>query len=282
MPQAIAMHRRWVAEGRHGSMQYLDRYHDVRADATLLLPGAASIIAAAFSYRQPVHSPLIADYALGRDYHTVLRQRLEPVASCIAGTFGGDTRICIDTAPLRERYWAAYAGLGIIGVNNHLIIPGLGSDFFLAFILTTAHLPIHPARKEANPCAPQCMQCMRCVKACPGRAISPDGSIDARRCLSYLTIEHRGPLPEGTVLHGTVYGCDICSRVCPMNHIEAPAEPLAEFLPSEAIMNISLPQIANLSPDDFSRLFSRSAIKRTKLCGLQRNAAALADSVTKQ
>lgn len=277
---AIAHYGSWIAAGKHGAMGYLDRYHEVRNDPTLLLHGARSMICCAFPYPSPLRLPPmkvhVAAYALGNDYHEVVRRRLNGVAARIAARYGGDTRVCVDTAPLRERYWAMRAGLGFIGRNNHLIIPGLGSNFFLGEIITTAELPETPRRDQPRDA---CGACTRCADACPAKALAVDGSgADARRCLSYLTIEHRGPLPDGTDLHGCLYGCDICAAVCPCNITATPVEPLPEFKPRESLLRLSPDDILGLSQQQFSALFAHSAIKRAKLAGLSRNAVLLAQS----
>lgn len=264
---AVAFHSRWLAEGRHAGMAYMENHAALRADPRTLLPGARSIICVAFPYYtdRPVALP-ISLYARGRDYHEVVRRLLEPLAAALPG----ESRICVDTAPLRERYWAARAGLGFIGRNNQLIIPGLGSYFFLGFVLTTEELPPTAASVE-----PACGDCRRCVDACPGRCISADGrAIDARACLSYLTIEHRGPLPDGMRLP-TLYGCDVCQQVCPHNARVRPTH-IADFYPSAALAALTAADVAALTPGSFSALFSRSAIKRTKLSGLLRNLSHLA------
>ncbi len=264
-PTAGAAYARWVASGAAGGMEYLGRYDEVRRDPALLLEGARSMLLMAFPYRtdRPVHLP-IAQYARGRDYHEVVRERL----SALAAELPGATRVCVDTAPLRERYWAARAGLGFIGRNNQLYVPGLGSYCFIGTILTTAELPaVRPFDfGAADPCA----GCRACVDACPGRCISPDGGpIDARRCVSYLTIEHRGALPEGTRLT-SLYGCDVCQRVCPLNR-DVALTPIEDFWPSDELAALTAADVAAMTPADFSRIFRHSAIKRTKLAGLQRN-----------
>lgn len=269
-----ALYERWLAEGCQGGMDYLSRYPDIRTDPAQLLEGARSIVCCAIPYPNPNHLPprkaRIAAYALGDDYHEVVRERLTAVATRIEKAYGGYTRVCVDTAPLRERYWARKSGLGIIGLNNHLIIPGIGSCFFLGEILTTVRLeptlPDLPA---------DCGRCGRCVRACPTGALRPDGSVDARRCLSYLTIEHRGELPEGTDLHGCLYGCDICASVCPHNAGAAQAPVPEELMPRPALLNLTVEEAAQLTQEQFSALFRRSAIKRAKLAGLRRNALTL-------
>lgn len=267
-PEAVARHRRWISSGRHAEMAYMDRYHDVRADLGLLLPGARSLACVAFPYftDEPVRLP-ISLYARGRDYHEVVRERLTEIARRLPGS----SRVCVDTAPLRERYWAERLGLGFIGRNNQLIIPGLGSYFFLGFIVTTALLPAARSR-PATTTAAGCGDCRRCVDACPGGALFSDGSaLDSRRCLSYLTIEHRGPLPGPLT---TLYGCDICQRVCPHNATPVPT-PIADFHPSPRLRELNAAQLAAMTPAEFSAIFRHSAIRRTKLAGLQRNLANL-------
>lgn len=266
--EAVESYHRWLAEGRHGGMTYLENYPDVRSDPRLLLPGARSMLCVAFPYftEEPVRLP-ISLYARGRDYHEVVRERLMAIAAEIPG----ETRVCVDTAPLRERYWAARSGLGFIGLNNQLIIPGLGSYFFLGFILT--QLPYSPPSTLHSPLS-SCGTCRRCVDACPGGCISPAGrGIDARRCLSYLTIEHRGPFPADSPL-STLYGCDVCQRVCPHNCGARPT-PIADFHPTEALASLTADDVASMTPSAFRWLFRHSAIRRTRLEGLQRNLAAM-------
>lgn len=269
-----ALYDNWIARGANAGMDYLARYPDIRRDPRLLLDGAQSMLVAAFAYAPTPdrRSRLIADYALGDDYHTVLRERLRPVAALMEGLHEGSaTRICVDTAPLRERLWAARAGLGSIGLNNQLIIPGIGSRVFLAEIIWTAPIPQHS--KFQIPNSKSCISCRRCVDACPGGALDGKGGIDADRCLSYLTIEHRGDLPDTLSLRGRrIYGCDICQDVCPCNS-STPPEPVPEFAPRPAVASLTLDDIAAMDAETFSRTFTRSAVKRAKLSGLLRNAA---------
>ncbi|MDE6144848.1 MAG: DUF1730 domain-containing protein, partial [Muribaculaceae bacterium] len=227
--------------------------------------GARSMILVAFPYRTEGELPLpIALYARGRDYHEVVREQLRVLAAQIPG----ETRVCVDTAPLRERYWAVRAGLGRIGRNNQLFVPGYGSYCFIGTILTTAELPEHrPFDFGPNDL---CGDCECCVRACPGGCILPSGEgIDARKCISYLTIEHRGEFEAGTRLPA-LYGCDVCQRVCPLNR-DVAVSPIEEFKPTDRLMELTADDVATMTPEEFSAVFRHSAIKRTKLAGLQRN-----------
>ena len=251
----------------------MERYAEVRHDPRLLLDGAESIIVAAFNYYTPANhggavagssAPLKwARYALGRDYHEEIRERLSAVAGEITSITGAQCRVTVDTAPLRERYWAVEAGLGFIGVNNQLIIPGTGSWVLLGEIITT--LPLD----ADEPCRLSCDGCMRCVKACPGRALDGHGGMDAGRCMSYLTIEFRGEGPIGC--GDRIYGCDICQEVCPHNSCSSPSK-IPAFTPRESILSLTHDDILTMEQGEFSRIFTHSAIKRTKLAGLRRNA----------
>lgn len=258
----------WINDGRHGEMEYLSRYNDIRNDPRLLLPSARTIISCAINYyprqKQKPHAPQIASYALGQDYHEVVRMKLSSLALFIKTHWGGDTRVCVDTAPLRERYWAVKAGLGFIGKNNQLIIPGRGSYFFLGEILTTLQIP------ENEPCALNCAQCGACIKACPNGAISPDGTFDARRCLSYLTIEYRGELPDDLSLSNRVYGCDTCQNVCPHN-LNAQPTNIEEFNASSELLQLDRKAMEEMTQEQFSSIFRHSAVKRTKYAGFMRN-----------
>lgn len=261
----------WIAGRRHGTMTYMERYGDIRRDPRLLLEGARSMICCAFSYytsalRQP-GALSIARYALGKDYHDIVRRRLEAVAERIRLRYGGETRVCVDTAPLYERYWAARAGLGVIGLNNQLIIPGAGSYFFLGEILTTA--PLNSTADISEP--PACEQCGRCVRACPTGALNPDGSCDASRCLSYLTIENRDEFPDGTDLHGRFYGCDCCAEACPHN-ANPPLCAIDELKPNPRLLSLTADEVIAMTREEYTDLFRGSAMKRAKLSGLQRNA----------
>lgn len=265
---AAECYKKWIGAGCHAGMEYLDRYHGVREDPRLLLEGAKSVIVCAFNYYPAVcrdkKLPEFAFYSYGADYHEVVRGRLGQLAAMIREEFGGETRVCVDTAPLRERYWAQRAGVGFIGRNNQLIIPGKGSYFFLGEILTTVEFI------PDEPCRLSCGDCMACVKSCPGKAILPDGRVDARRCISYLTIEHKGEFDGPLNLGNHIYGCDECQSVCPHNRNAVPAD-IAEFQPSEAFMSLDREAIEGLTPEKFNSIFRHSAIKRAKLAGLLRN-----------
>ena len=265
-PEAAAIYDRWIAAGHHASMTYLERYADIRLSPQLLLPGTRTLLVCAFPYYtdEPLRLP-IALYARGRDYHEVVRERLLQLSQAVTSRWGGETRACVDTAPLRERYWAVRSGLGFTGINNQLIVPGIGSYVFIGTLLWTVGVT------PDNPCSNRCMQCMRCVSACPAGAINPDGSaIRAERCLSYLTIEHRGDLPPDTDLCGHLYGCDECQRVCPHNTTVTPT-PIADFHSGEDLRNLDTDALATLTPEKFNAIFRHSAVRRTKLTVLRRN-----------
>lgn len=264
----------WVASGKSAGMDYLKKYDAERNDLRLLLPGAQSIICCAFPYWHPdsLQTDIFAAYALADDYHEVVRRRLSSAAEMIGRIVGGEWRVCVDTAPLREQYWAARSGLGVKGLNGQLIIPGEGSYFFLGEILTTARIdPYSPCR------ATDCGRCGRCVKACPTGALGADGQVDARRCISYLTIEHRGELPEGADLHGHLYGCDECGRACPHNRSPLPTD-IPEFTPRREVVALTAERAAEMTQEEFSGMFRRSAVKRAKLAGLRRNALSILGS----
>lgn len=256
--------RGWLSAGRHGSMAYMARNVELRLDPRKLFPGAMSIISMAFPYRPAggYHHPLIADYALGEDYHRVLPRRLVPVVAWLADQCGATSRVTVDSAPMLERYWAAKSGVGFIGSNQMLIVPGVGSGVFLVEIITSAVL-----RPDA-PLSIGCGQCGRCLSACPGGALRPDGSFDARRCYSYLTIEHRGEpvfVPDAS---RQVYGCDVCARVCPHNSVEPP-EPLEEFRPDPRLLSLDRLALSKISSGDYRRLFKMSAILRQSVTKLR-------------
>lgn len=259
---AAAIYDRWIERGCHGTMAYCAQYADVRRDPRLLLEGARTVISCAFCYNARQESALISKYALGLDYHWVVKQRLEALGRRIEEAYGGATRAVVDTAPMRERYWAQRAGLGFIGVNNQLIIPGLGSYFFLGELLWTG------AVEPDSPCTDTCRQCMACVKACPGGALDGQGGCDASRCLSYLTIEHRGPLPPDARIGACAYGCDICQKVCPHN-AAAPVTAIAELQPRPEILALTAQEVMEMTPSHYKKLVAHSAMRRVPLKQLQ-------------
>ena len=170
----------------------------------------------------------------------------------------------MDTAPLRERYWAQRAGIGFVADNGMLCVPGYGMAVVLGFILWTGEaLPDTPSAGE-------CLHCGRCRKACPGGALCPDGQLDARRCLSYLTIEHRGEFPDGMFRMPKVYGCDNCRRSCPLDC--GPATDIPEFTPVAEIMDLTPEEMAELGPGRFRSIFGPTAVNRLRVQGLRRNA----------
>ena len=267
---AALRYDQWLAQGRHGCLEWAARHRELRDDPTQLLPGAQSVVVVAMNYYparlQPQEAPQFAYYAYGRDYHEVVKQRLWQLAAALEQMGPCQTRCCVDSAPIRERYWAQQAGVGFIGLNNALIVPGRGSYYFLGIVLTTLWL------EADEPCTLSCGECGACVAACPSGALTGDGAVDARRCLSCLTIEHRGELPHWVrgVMGNRVFGCDACQQCCPHNRHAQPTA-VTELQPSEDFLSLTRERIAQMDQTEFSRLFSHSAVKRAKLAGLQRN-----------
>ncbi len=262
------LYARWIADGCHGTMEYLDRYHDVRNNPKALLPEAQSVIVTVFNYypreKLPAEVPQFAYYAYGKDYHEVIKKRLGELTDFMSRRWGGNHRVCVDTAPLPEKYWAVRAGVGFKGKNSLLIVPEVGSFVFIGIILTTLQFDYD------TPCDAHCMECGRCIAACPNHAIRENGTIDARKCLSYLTIEYRDEIPEGTVMANNVYGCDICQKVCPHNRNCRPTT-IEEFMPSPEFLSLNADRLASMAAEQFSVIFRKSAVKRTKLTGILRN-----------
>jgi len=270
----FARYQDWVAQGMAGEMRYLtDRRAEVRRDARNLLPGARSVICVGKLYNTPDPpredgDARISRYAWGnQDYHASMRAALESMTRRLLQCESFDYKICVDTAPLLERTFARLAGLGWIGKNTCLINEPLGSWFFLGEIVTSLDL------EPGSPPPDRCGTCTRCIDACPTQAIVPslDGwQVDSRRCISYLTIELRGPIPEelraGVGDH--VFGCDICQDVCPWN-ARAPVTEDAAFAGS----SIPLAALAKLSPEEFQQRFGHTPVARTKHAGLLRNVA---------
>lgn len=275
---AVAAFDGWISAGNHGEMAYMANHTHIRRNPELLLPGARTIMVCAFPYYHP-DSPSgvqFAMYAHGTDYHLALRRLLKPVAEVLEKE-GYSHRICVDSAPIIERYWAQQSGVGFIGRNGLIIVPQHGSFVFLSEILTDAEI------EPDEPCKHSCLMCMECVKSCPGGALRADNGFDARHCLSYLTIEYRGELPHA--LHGTpisrllgrcVYGCDTCQQVCPHNASVVPT-PIEEFHLRPRLRHLTRADILAMDADSFADAFRHSAIKRIKLDGLKRNAAAMRD-----
>ena len=250
---------RWIATGAHAGMDYMARHTPLRMDPSLLVPGARTVISVALPYR-PAH-PVegLAWYAHGKDYHMVMKERLQQLL-LLAGATG---RCFVDTAPMAEKYWAWQCGLGWQGRHSQLVIPDQGSTFFLGELVV-----MEEADHYDVPMANRCGSCHRCVDACPSHALD-SGWLDARRCLSYLTIEHRGPWPEPLHLKEAFYGCDQCSLACP-HASHAPCGDAA-FQPSEALLSMTPSDWHSLTEEQYRLLFKGSAVKRAKYDGLMRN-----------
>ena len=269
---------RWTDKGYHADMQYMERNRHLRLDPTQLVPGCRTLIVVALNYYPkqllPTEGYQIAYYAYGKDYHRVMKDKLYQLLSYIKTLMphvGG--RAFCDTAPLLERYWAMKAGLGFIGLNRQLIIPGKGSYFFLGVLAVDAE--VEGLSDSSTIEGISCGSCKRCLMACPTGALTLDG-IDCRRCLSYLTIEHRGPIPDAIAqkLGHRIYGCDTCQKVCPHNKNAQSTEETAFDMPSE-VANLTAQDWRELTPERYKALFKHSAIERAGYEGLMRNITSL-------
>jgi len=272
----------WLRDGQHGSMDYLARDSALRGDPAGLLEGAHTVVAVALSYRHsdgpdvPADQLLggprgrIARYARGTDYHMVLKTKLGRLASEVSAALGRPilARACVDTAPVLEREAALASGLGFIAKNTMLIAPGLGSYVVLGELLTDVECA------PDAPLAPRCGQCHACLDACPTGAFIDAYTLDARRCISYLTIELTGPIPRELrpLVGDRVFGCDICQEVCPFN--AATGEPGApELAPRPGVSRPSLRRLMGLGAAQFRKWQHQTAMRRVHRAQLLRNVA---------
>ena len=279
----------WLARGYHAGMRWMERSRDLRLDPTALLPECRSIIALSLPYDTPFPLSIdvasqperawISRYAWGDDYHHVVRGKLRLLEEALRETFGDDLRCVshVDSGPVAERVVAARAGLGWIGKNTCLIDGPRGSFHFLAVILTDLPLAVDDAT------APRCGRCTACLDACPTGALGAPGWLDARRCLSYLTIEHRGDLPDALIeaLGHNLFGCDICQDVCPWNRLArrkmdpAASNPRSPFAPREGLFWPRVELLEALRRGEFRRRFRNSPLRRRGLGGLRATLAAM-------
>jgi epoxyqueuosine reductase len=253
----------WLERQYHGSMGYMARRTAERLDPRQYLPGARSMVVVAKNYFTPGEGAPISRYAWGGDYHQVLQDRLRELAASIERT-GARARACVDTAPVLEKAWAVRAGLGWQGKHSNLMTRELSSWVFLGEVITDAELePDAPFEKD------HCGTCTRCIDLCPTRAIVAPYVVDSNRCIAYLTIEHRGPIPRELrpQMGNLIFGCDICQDVCPWNKF-------AQTTPEAAFVRRDLPtlaELARITTQEFRRRFRDSPILRARRSGFVRN-----------
>jgi len=283
-----AFFREWLSDGKAGEMTFLADRIDERLDPAQFLPNARTVVCVAMNYFHPLNDEpkpgackpgdsapdefsfaqgKIARYALGDDYHELIKNKLYAIADFLKDAVPGSyTRCGVDTAPINERELASRTGVGWVGKNTCVINERIGSWLFLGSVLTTIDLPID------SPAVDRCGTCTRCIEACPTAAITPY-QLDARKCISYLTIEHPIEIDPTVQLKmgDWLFGCDICQDVCPWNS-KAPATEIPELQPRIASGRLVLQDVLNWHKEDFDRTFRRSAVKRIRLPQLHRNA----------
>ena len=269
-----ALVEQWLDEGHEGEMSYLTRNKKKRYDPRLLVEGTKSIVTVLYNYYPKLQIGngehfKIAKYAYGADYHDVLKRKLRQLLERIETQTGklDGVRVFVDSAPVLDRAWAVRCGLGFVGKNTTLIHPKKGSFFFIGHLF----LPVALA-ETGQELTNRCGRCTKCLDACPTHALEAPFHIDARKCISYLTIEYKGSLADmdPDTFKGWMYGCDICQDVCPYNRFALPnLEP--EFQPSERLMAMHEDDWKNLSEADFKALFKHSAVQRAGYEGLKRN-----------
>jgi epoxyqueuosine reductase len=263
----------WLNKGYQGAMQYMENHFDLRVDPSKLVPGAKSVITLMINYfpskEQPEQAPKVSKYAYGKDYHEVIRNKLNLFLSLINEHIGEvHGRGFVDSAPVLERSWAQRSGLGWIGKNGNLLTKQQGSFFFIATLIVDMELEYDdPFAKD------YCGTCRKCIDACPTDAILENKVVDGSRCISYFTIELKDmliPVEMEGKFDGWLFGCDTCQDVCPWNRFAAAANE-REFTPIEEILNFSSDDWGALTEDSFKKIFRHSPLKRAKFEGIQRN-----------
>jgi len=262
---------RWLQEGRHGTMSWMERHFDKRLDPTILVPGAKSVVSLLLNYfpsetQNNADAPRISKYAYGKDYHYVIKDKLKALLHFVQTEIGAvQGRVFVDSAPVMDKVWAAKSGLGWQGKNTNLISTKTGSYFFIAELILDLELTYD------TPATDHCGTCTACIDACPTQALTPY-QIDASKCISYLTIELKDEIPETFrgKMENWAFGCDICQEVCPWNRFSKPhTEP--DFEPASDWLQWTKSEWEEITEVVFTKIFKESAVKRTKYKGLKRN-----------
>jgi epoxyqueuosine reductase len=263
--------KEWLNEGQYGSMSYMENHFDKRLDPTELVDGAKSIISLLFNYYNDIELKdlKISKYALGKDYHKVIKKKLKTLYTRIKERYPETQgRYFVDSAPILERAWARESGLGWIGKNTMLINKKAGSFFFISEMILNIELEYSESLEKNH-----CGKCRKCIDSCPTQAIAQNGYIlDANKCISYLTIENKGEIsPEfDGKMSNYIFGCDICQTVCPWNnHSKVHNE--QDFFPQQLLLSMDRNKWKKLDENQFSELFKSSAVNRAKFAGIKRN-----------
>ena len=274
----------WLAKGYAGTMRYLHRQARRRKDPRINVPESLAVVVLLENYYSPDaeadrQAPRIAKYARGEDYHRVTLRRLDTLAEFLLQRGARVARSYVDSGPVPERELAQRAGLGWIGKNTMLIRPGIGSFFFIGSIFTDLPLPPDPPFTTDH-----CGSCTRCLDACPTEAFVEPQVLDATRCISYLTIEQRGPIPDPLAerFEGYAFGCDICNDVCPWNQRFAQPTAVAELRPRRWLAGADETFFDAMDEDEFARRYGATALERPGLTGMRRNVRAAFGSLHRQ
>lgn len=262
---------KWLKEGMHGEMQYMENHFDKRLDPTKLVPGAKSVISLLLNYfpkeTQKENTFKVSKYAYGTDYHFVIKHKLKSLLNFIQEEIGEvHGRAFVDSAPVLDKAWAAKSGLGWMGKHSNLLTKEVGSFYFIAELIVDLELEYDSAVTD------HCGTCTACIDACPTEAIVEPYVVDGSKCISYLTIELKNEIPsefQGK-MEDWIFGCDVCQDVCPWNRFSKPhREPL--FDPHPELLSMTKNDWEEITEDVFKRIFKKSAVKRTKFAGLKRN-----------
>lgn len=261
----------WLRRDYHGEMKWMENHFDKRLDPRKLVEGAKSVISLSLNYYpeqlQEEGVPKIAKYAYGEDYHFVFKRKLKELSEFIEREIGAvEGRAFVDSAPVMDRAWAKKSGLGWVGKHTLLLTKGAGSFFFLGELILDLELEADSA--VANHCG----SCTRCIDSCPTDAIVAPNLLDAKKCISYLTIELKEEIPTSfqDKMEGWAFGCDICQDVCPWNRFSTPHK-VEEFQPHDDLLSMESKEWQEITEEVFRKVFKKSAVKRTKFGGLKRN-----------
>ncbi len=269
---------KWLNQNMHGEMKYMENHFDKRLDPTKLVEGSKSVISLLLNYypsetQKDSNAPKISKYAYGTDYHFVIKDKLKQLLYFIQEEIGDVSgRAFVDSAPVLDKAWAAKSGLGWIGKNSNLLTQQVGSFYFIAELIVDLQL------EYDTPVTDHCGTCTACIDACPTQAIVEPYVVDGSKCISYFTIELKEEIPNGfkEKFDDWMFGCDICQDVCPWNRFSKPhSEPL--FNPKPELLEMTKKDWEEITQEVFSKVFQKSAVKRTKFSGLLRNIRFLED-----